>query len=611
MKITLRQYTTLLHAYLAPNWLRALGLALLLSGSIALQLVNPQIVRGFIDVAASAGASEALLRAALLFIIIAAAQQGVSMLATYASESLGWVTTNALRADLATHCLRLDLPFHNAHTPGEMIERIDGDVTALATFFSQFTIQVVGNGLLLVGVVALLFREDWRVGLAMGGFSAIALAALAGLRGIAVPHWAAERESSAALFGYLEERLAGIEDIRSCGAVEYVMRRFYALNRVWMARSVKAGLMMTIMVNSTSTWFFLGPVMALAVGALLYLRGGATIGTVYMIFYYGSMLVNPINTITTQFQALQHAGAAIGRINLLLGERSRLTTPETGAPPADDVPMNGPLAVEFDGVSFGYADGAPDGTQESGAEGGHATRPTALRDISFCLPPGRVLGLLGRTGGGKTTLTRLLFRFYDPDAGAVRLGRDLTPGAMVDLRGLRPATVRHLVGMVTQEIQLFNATVRDNLTFFDSAADDERIAAALADLGMGPWLQALPQGLDTVLGAGGAGLSAGEAQLLAFARVFLQDPGVVVLDEASSRLDPATEALVERAVERLVRGRTAIIIAHRLATVQHVDDIMVLEEGHIVEHGPRAALANNPASRFYALLQMGLEKVTE
>ena len=161
---------------------------------------------------------------------------------------------------------------------------------------------------------------------------------------------------------------------------------------------------------------------------------------------------------------------------------------------------------------------------------------------------------------------------------------------------------------MTQDVQLFHATLRDNLTLFDERIADQEIEATLRDLGLGAWYAALPDGLDTTLAAGG-GLSAGEAQLLAFARVFLRDPGLVVLDEASSRLDPATERLIERAIDKLLRNRTAIIIAHRLATVERADQIMILERGQMLEHGARAALVTDPDSRFARLLQVGMEEV--
>jgi ATP-binding cassette subfamily B protein len=222
--------------------------------------------------------------------------------------------------------------------------------------------------------------------------------------------------------------------------------------------------------------------------------------------------------------------------------------------------------------------------------------------VSFRLEPGRVLGLLGRTGSGKTTITRLLFRLYEPQGGAVRLGG-------TELGELRLDELRRRVAMVTQEVKLFGATVRDNVTFFDRAVPDGRILDAIDALGMRAWLDALPEGLDTVLQGGNASLSAGEAQLLAVARAFLADPGLVILDEPSSRLDPATERMIEGAMARLVAGRTAIVIAHRLGTVQRADEILILEEGRVREHGDRASLAADPRSRFSELLHVGMQEV--
>jgi ABC-type multidrug transport system fused ATPase/permease subunit len=225
-----------------------------------------------------------------------------------------------------------------------------------------------------------------------------------------------------------------------------------------------------------------------------------------------------------------------------------------------------------------------------------------LKDLSFRLEPGEILGLLGRTGSGKTTITRLAARLYDPDAGAIRLGG-------VDLRQAQLADLRKLVGMVTQDVQLFHATVRDNLTFFDHTIEDSRIISALGELGLRAWYTALPAGLDTVLAPNGGSLSAGEAQLLAFTRIFLCDPALIILDEASSRLDPATEGLLERAIDKLLQGRTAIIIAHRLRTLQRADTILLLDDGHAIEYGPRAQLAHATGSRFAQLLLTAHEEV--
>jgi ABC-type multidrug transport system fused ATPase/permease subunit len=208
---------------------------------------------------------------------------------------------------------------------------------------------------------------------------------------------------------------------------------------------------------------------------------------------------------------------------------------------------------------------------------------------------------LGRTGSGKSTLTRLLLRLYDPTLGEVCLSG-------TDIREVPLADLRARVGVVTQDVQLFQATVRENLALFNRGISEAALRKALEDLRLWGWIETLPQGLDTPLAPGGHGLSAGEAQLLAFARVFLKDPGLVILDEASSRLDPVTEGLLERAVDRLFQDRTAVIIAHRLQTVQRADEILILENGRVAEHGPRRDLALNPDSRFYSLLQTGLEE---
>jgi ATP-binding cassette subfamily B protein len=216
-----------------------------------------------------------------------------------------------------------------------------------------------------------------------------------------------------------------------------------------------------------------------------------------------------------------------------------------------------------------------------------------------------VLGVLGRTGSGKTTLARLLLRFYDPTSGTVSLGG-------VDVREADLADVRRRATLVTQDVQLFHASVRDNLTFFDPAIDDARVLGILERVGLGNWLRRLPGStaegdLDSLMTAGQ--LSAGEAQLLAFVRAFLRDPGVVILDEASSRLDPATERHIERAIDALLADRTGIVIAHRLATLQRCDEIAILESGQLVERGDRLALASDPSSRFAQLLRGGLEQV--
>ncbi len=600
----LNQYTRLLATYFRPQRGRVALLALLLFGGIGLQLLNPQLIRYVLDTAEAGGALNALIGAASLFMLFGLLQAGATFAATYVGEDVSWTATNALRADLTRHCLQLDMHFHNARTPGELIERIDGDVSQLADFFSQLVLNVLANGLLVLGVIAFLALEDWRLGLAAFVYALLILITLQAVQKRTVRLWSVARGTGAALYGFIEERMAGREDVRANGGVAYVIRRLLQLQRATYEANYHARVFGIFTYALTHLLAVLARILALGIGVWLYFNGQATVGAVFLIIYYVGLLQEPLEKLRTEIEALQQATASINRITALLAEQ-----PE--ASPNRSIQSNGrshlaaaDIAVRFTNVSFHYTASATSGKlplEMSNGNGNGATdpRPAAvLRDVNFHLPAGQTLGLLGRTGSGKTTLTRLLFRLYQPQQGEILLNG--LPLATLDL-----ATVRRTIGMVTQEVQLFQATLRDNLTFFDPTIADAQILAVIEELGLGRWFAAQPQGLDTLLTGGGSGLSAGEAQLLAFVRVFLKDPQLVILDEASSRLDPATEQLLERAIDRLLTNRTGIIIAHRLATVQRADQILLLDQGRIVEFGDRIALAANPDSHFAQLLRHG------
>ncbi len=590
MTLPLRQYWLLLARHIQPQKGRFAMLAFLLLGSIGLQVINPQIMRFFIDTALSGGpaqnkvALQELTLAAAAFIGIALIQQVISVAVTYLGENVAWMATNALRAELAWHCLNLDISFHNEHTPGELIERIDGDITELANFFSQMVVMMVGNGLLLVGILAALFFEDWRAGLAFSAFAVVAIFALNYVRDLAMPAQKKRRQAEADLFGFVEEQLNATEDIRSSGAVSFSLRELFRLQAKILGHSRKAERNDWIIHNTMGGLLAGSNLIAIIVGYLLFRGGAITIGTVYLFIYYINLLEGPLWTLTHQMQNFQTIGACIERLTELRKIQPKVIDGANGhlQPGAG---AEGALGLAFEDVSFSYN-----------------SEDTILRGLSFRLEPGRVLGLLGRTGSGKTTLTRLVFRFYDPSAGRILVnGNDLRDGKLQALR--------QRIGVVTQEVQLFRASVRDNITFFDRSIPDERIIAVLEELELGGWYRSLPHGLETQIDTGGHSLSAGEGQLLAFARIFLRNPGLVILDEASSRLDPATEQRVERAIDKLLKDRTAIVIAHRLGTVQRADEIMILEDGEICEHGPRLRLAGDPTSQFSHLLRTGLEEV--
>ncbi|AVH69237.1 ABC transporter ATP-binding protein [Nostoc sp. 'Lobaria pulmonaria (5183) cyanobiont'] len=594
MQSSCSYYISILLRYLQPLWHKSLLLLILLLIGIGLRLLNPQILATFIDTAMSttgyayAGAKfSRLIQLALLFLGIALATGLISLLETYLAADIGLRATNRLRANLTLHCLQLDMSFHNNQTPGALIERIDGDVSQLNDFFSRFAIDFVGNSIFAVGVFIALFHIDWRIGLTAIAMVVILLFTFNHFNNIVIPYFQAERASSAALFGFLAERLSGTEDVRSSGASAYVMHRFYERSRDLFPKLVKSQTFGLGVFSAWSVFFTLGKTVILGMSIVLFFNNAFAIGTVYLIYRYIELLEQPIQQFGRQVQDLQEAEAALIRVRELLTTQSRL--PDIGQTTLPDKA----LSVRFENVDFRYP--TPD-------RDAIATQPDlVLRDVSFSLLPDTILGLLGRTGSGKTTITRLLLRLYDPTQGTIRLGG-------VNLLDIPLATLREHVGMVTQEIQLFHASVRDNLTLFESSIPDQRIESVIQEVGLWDWYESLPSGLDTLLAPGGSGLSAGQAQLLAFVRVFLKNPGLVILDEASSRLDPVTEHLLEKAIDRLLVGRTAIIIAHRLATVKRADQIMILEDGHCLECGQRQELATNPDSRFAQLLQIGLEE---
>ena len=526
---TWRQYTSLLAHYLRPQGGRMALLLSLFLTELVLRLANPQLVRHFLDSVATQEPLRQLVLVAGLFTLVAIAAEGLRLAVTYVAEQVAWTATNELRADLADHVLRLDLGFHKQHTPGELIERVDGDVNQLANFFSQLLVALGGNVLLVIGVLLLLWREHWLVGLSITAVSLLGMLVLNWLRRITVPRWQAVRQTDAQLFGYLEERLTGSEDIRSSGATDYALYRLYPLLGERLRRTMHA-MRANIFVMSLPNFIFgLAYIAGHVLGYRYFLDGTLSIGSVYVIFYYVDVIRNPLWALTRQIEDLQRASASINRITDLRAER-----PSIHDGPGVTVP-HGPLGVQFDQVSFHYED---------------EPETAVLHKLDFRLEPGRVLGLLGRTGSGKSTLTRLLFRFYDPTAGTIRLFAPNAPA--FDLRQATLSQVRRHVGLVTQDVQLFRASVRHNLTLFDDTIPDAQVWAVAEQVGLADWLAALADGLDTTLETGTAGLSAGQAQLLAFARVFLADPGLVILDEASSRLDPATELWIERAIDELL-----------------------------------------------------------
>nr|WP_197997721.1 ABC transporter ATP-binding protein [Paenibacillus sp. CFBP 13594] len=564
--------------YLKPVKGRLALLLIMLLTSTGLQLLNPQIIKRFIDTAASGGVLTNLVQLAGIFLVVAVFNQLITVAVSYLGNDVAWRATNQLRGDLLKHCLRLDMRFHNVKTPGEMIERVDGDVTSISNFFAMFIVQVIGSFVLLAGILGFMFSVNVPIALVMTVFTLLSILFMVFIRNLGVDSSKNERAASASLFGLIEERIAGIEDVQANGHVPYVMNRFYRTMRTVFRKGRKAWLLRVIPWNTTVVLFALAVTAVLLLGVHYYMEGLISIGTLFLIYQYTQMLNDPIEMLGDQVQEFQKAKSGMLRSRELLSMQSVI---EEGI--EEQLP-EGPLGLEFNQVHFSYNQDKP-----------------VLQDINFAIKPGERLGIIGRTGSGKSSLSRVLLRLYNLDRGTIRVGG-------TDITKLSLQALYRRVGMVTQDVQLFDGTLRDNLTLFNGDVSDQMIKETTDRLGLSQWINSQPEGLDTYLAAGGASLSAGEAQLFALTRVFLTEPSLVILDEPSSRLDAATESMLQSAIDQLMKQSTGVIIAHRLATLEKVDRIMVLGDGKILEFGAREELASNPASHYARLLITGREE---
>ncbi|HUF98574.1 MAG TPA: ABC transporter ATP-binding protein [Ilumatobacter sp.] len=553
---------------------RWVALAVIVAVGSCLTLAGPLVLRRVVDDVAAGTTAGRVRNLAFVFLAIVVVGQFIAVWAVRVATRTAWDTTNELRLRITRHVLGLDHEFHRTHTPGELISRVDGDVTSVSDFLGKVVPKALGAFLLVSGIIVVLSVIQWQVGLGMFVFFAVAIGLVLLTRQRAVHEAADEMSANARLYGGLEERINASEDLRSNGAGAHAMWRFVEDSGGVIASATRRERAFMGVWWTVQGSIVIGTVLAISVSALLVSRGLMTLGTAFLLFQYVLLIGQPLEEFVHELETVQKASGAMVRvIDLLEVEPTVLDE-------GDVSPGPGAMSVECRDVQFDYGDDQP-----------------VLANVSITLGAGRSVGIVGRTGSGKTTFSRLVLRLVETTSGTVLLGG--VPIADIPVRELR-----RRVALVPQEVELFGGSVRDNVTLFDNEPSDEGVESALRAVGLDALVEA---GVDRDLGAGGGGLSAGEAQLLAMARVWLRDPDLVVLDEATARVDPETEGRLEAAVHRLMHGRTTLIIAHRLSTLREVDDILVFDHGEVAEFGPRDELAADPGSRYHRLLLLALE----
>ncbi len=565
-------------ALLRPDASRWVGLGALVTISSSLLLAGPLVIRRIIDIATAGTDAAAITRLAVLFLLIAITTQIISVVVAWFATVTAWRTTNQIRMDMTRHVLGLDHEFHRRHTPGELIQRVDGDVTSVSDFLGQVVPKAVGAAVLVVGMLVVLAFVDWRLAIGALFYVVASVGVVVRGRHRAVGESAEEMGSYARLYGGIEERLTASEDLRTNGAGDHAMWRFVEESADAMTSSVRrenAFLRMWWAVQGAVAG---GSVVALVVSAGLVASGVITVSTAFLLFQYVLLLSRPLEDVVHQLETVQKANGAMVRVIDLLAIESTIADDGTRCP------VPGALSIDFESTSFDYGDDA-----------------MVLNCVSLSIEAGRSVGIVGRTGSGKTTLSRLLLRLVEATQGTVFLGGVAIADIPLD-------ELRRRVALIPQEVELLTGSIRDNVTLFDPEPSDDAVAEALRHVGLGALVDG---GIHRALGAGGAGLSAGEAQLLALARVWLRQPDLVVLDEATARVDPATEVRIEHAIAQLMAGRTTVIIAHRLSTLRHVDEIVVMDHGRVAEHGNRADLAALSGSRFRRLLELALDSTAD
>lgn len=570
------QLTRRLAQFLRPYW-RQLTLALiLLTGAALTTLVPPLLIQRAIDGPIATGQIEGLLPIFVLYLGTLLASFGLRYAHTYIIQIVGQQVMMDLRIQIFRHIQRMSLAFFDRNPVGRLITRITNDIDALNQFLTQGIVAGLADSVTLLGIVITMLLLNWRLAL-------ISLAVLPVLAGITVifqrlmrAAFRVTRQRLARINAYLNEQISGVLVTQLFNRETISKTHFAQLSQDYLAANLRS--------LRIFAYFFptIGFMAALATALLLYwggqgvLANWTTLGMLVAFVQYTERAFQPIRDLAEKYTILQAAMAAAERIFWVLDTPEEVRDPEQ--PRQLPAPVRG--EITFDNVTFGYNLDEP-----------------VLHGLSFTIPAGQAVAIVGATGAGKTSLISLLARFYDIQQGSIRLDG-------VDIRELPQAVLRRHVAAVPQDPVCFSGTIAGNIRLNDTTITDEQIRQAAATANAATFIERLPDGYDHEVRERGSNLSQGQRQLLAFARAIAFNPEVLlILDEATSSVDTETEALIQTALERLLQGRTSIVIAHRLSTIRHVDRIIVLHQGQIVEDGSHEELLAR-RGYYYRLYQL-------
>ena len=550
----------------APYKARILWLGLVTVLVTAASLSEPLIIGYAIDAGLVAGSLTVIYAMAALYVGVNVLTWGLSYLQTF---GMGWVGQHMildLRNALFGHLQSLSLQFYSEQKAGWIISRLTNDIENFNTLLNDGVQNLVKNGLTLIGVFVAIFFVDWRLALATLSILPIMVAGTAVFRIKSWRAFRAAREAVAEVIAHLQENVSGLRIVQAFTRERTSAARFAERNRAYRRANTRATVLSAVYFPGVELLGSVGLAVVLFYGGYRVVAGEMTVGELVAFVGLLNMFFQPIQQLSQLYSDLQSTLASLEKVFAVLDtEPDRADQPNAKELDA----LRG--EVEFENVSFAYGE------------------DKVLDDVSFRIKSGETLAIVGETGAGKSTVIKLLSRFYDPTSGTVRVDGE-------DLSTVRGSSLRRHMGVVLQDTFLFTGTIKENIRYGRPDATDEEIVAAATTIGADDFIRRFPEGYETQVRERGGRLSAGERQLVAFARALLANPELLVLDEATSSVDLATEARIEKALDNLLAGRTSIVIAHRLSTVRRADRILVMGEGHILEEGTHADLIARPSA---------------